>query len=199
MANGIDTDLTLGRMLGRREAFAAVAGRCTAAEAIQLRQMRDDKVYRKTARSWNEFCQTQLHMSRSNANRIIGLLEEFGPQYFTVAQLTRISPETYREIAPAIREGALHARGEAITLLPENAAKVSAAVAELRKASVEKPAPPSATQSLEMIERRSQELVESMEAAARTWADTRDRTLLCSVYTRTRSAIVRIGAEFGIR
>src|SRR5215471_3582156 len=104
--------LTLGKLLGRREALAAVAGRCTAAEAIQIRQIREEKAYLANARSWGEFCEEHLHMSKSNADRLIALLDELGPDYFTLAQLTRISPETYRAIAPTICEGALHAEGQ---------------------------------------------------------------------------------------
>src|SRR4051794_659562 len=125
-------DLTLGRLLGRREAFNLVAARCSAAEAGQLREIRATKNYLECG-DWEEFCCKHLHMSRENANRIIRLLEELGPQYFEVAQLTRISPQTYRAIAPAIQDGALHADGKSIALIPENADQLSAAVASLRK------------------------------------------------------------------
>jgi hypothetical protein len=133
-------DLILGRLLGRREAFNIVAARCSAADAALLRQMREEKLYLTLCSDWDEFCSKHLHMRKSNANRIIQLLNEFGPQYFEVAQLTRISPETYRALAPSIRDGALHTENEAIALIPENADKVAAAVAELRKPAV-KPAP----------------------------------------------------------
>jgi hypothetical protein len=48
--------------------------------------------------------------------------------------LTRVSPETFRAIAPAIQDGALHYQGEAIELNPENSRRVAAVVAELRSA-----------------------------------------------------------------
>ena len=48
--------------------------------------------------------------------------------------LTRISPETYRAIAPAVKDGALHVDGEAIELNAENSRKVAAAVSRLRRA-----------------------------------------------------------------
>ena len=86
-------DLTLGRLLGRREAFNLVAARCSAAEAGQLREIRATKNYLDCG-DWEEFCWKHLQMSRENANRIIRLLEELGPQYFELAQLTRISPQT---------------------------------------------------------------------------------------------------------
>jgi hypothetical protein len=132
-------DLSLGRLLGRREAFNLIAARCSAAEAAHLREIRATKNYLECA-DWEEFCSKHLHMSKENANRIIRLLDDFGPQYFEVAQLTRISPQTYRAIAPAIQDGALHANGETIALVPENADRVAAAIADIRK-SATKPAP----------------------------------------------------------
>jgi hypothetical protein len=73
-------------------------------------------------------------MARNHVHRIINLLNEFGPDYFELAQLTRISPETYRAILPALHDKSLHVDGEAIALIPANAARISAAVAQLRKA-----------------------------------------------------------------
>jgi hypothetical protein len=71
-------------------------------------------------------------MSRSEADRLIRLLDEFGHAYFEVSQITRISAAVYRAIAPAVSDGTLHHNGEAIALIPENSQKVAAAVAEIR-------------------------------------------------------------------
>ena len=122
----------LGEMLGRRQAFGTIAGRCSAADAECLRRMREQKLYRSRATSWNGFCPKFLGMTSRHANRIIRQLEEFGPSYFELAQLTRITPEQFRAIAPAIRDQHIHAYGEAIALIPENAEKIAAAVADLR-------------------------------------------------------------------
>jgi hypothetical protein len=127
-------NLRLGRLLGRHEALSAVAARCSAAGAEQLKEIRDEKLYLECYSDFDEFCAKELHMSRANVNRIIHLLEQFGPNYFEIAQFTRISPATYRAIAPAIQDGSLQVNGEAIALIPENADKVAAAVAEMRKA-----------------------------------------------------------------
>jgi hypothetical protein len=99
-------------------------------------------------------------MSRENANRIIRLFETYGPQYFEVAQLTRISPETYRAIAPAIKDGALHTESEAIALIPENAERVGAAVAAFRKKEPKKTAPP--VDPFTALEAHTRELVEEL-------------------------------------
>ncbi len=48
--------------------------------------------------------------------------------------MTRVSPDTFRALAPAIQDGALHYQGEVIELNPENSRRVAAVVAELRYA-----------------------------------------------------------------
>jgi hypothetical protein len=123
----------LGEMLGRRQAFGTIAGRCSAADAECLRRMRDEKLFASRSASWDEFCPKYLGLSSRHANRIIGHLEEFGPSYFELAQLTRVTPEQFRAIAPAVRDQSIHMNGEAIALIPENAEKIAAAVAGLRR------------------------------------------------------------------
>jgi hypothetical protein len=125
--------LYLGRLLGRREAFGAMAGRCAAADVAQLREIRDKKLYLEDYANWEEFCGEEAHMTKAKANRLIRYLDEFGPNYFVLAQLTQVSPTTYRALAPSIEDEKLHYEGEAIALIPENAQKVASAVAEIRK------------------------------------------------------------------
>ena len=129
----------LGQILGRRQAYVELAGRCSALEAVSIKRLRDAKLYLKLASNWVEFCPKFLGMSKASADRVIRWLDEFGPDYFTLAQLTRVSPDEYRQrIAPAMAEGAIHRGGETIKLIPENTEKVAAAVDQLRQA----PAPP---------------------------------------------------------
>jgi len=116
-----DADFELGMMLGGRKASVSVAGPCHAGDAECLRSVRDQKLYVSRAATWEEFCPKFLGLSKTHTNRIIRNLEKFGPDYFEVVQLTLITPEQYRAIAPAIR-------GEA--LIPENSDRVTAAVAE---------------------------------------------------------------------
>jgi hypothetical protein len=160
----MNDDLTLGRLLGRREAFNVVAARCSAADAAILRELREKKLYLNHAEDWDEFCTQHLHTTKETANRLIRHLDEFGPTYFEVAQLTRISPATYRAIAPSIRDQALHHNGDVIALIPENAEKVAAAVAELRK-TVTPPAPAPKASSLET---RCRELIVELKTAENT-------------------------------
>jgi hypothetical protein len=89
-AEGMKTELDLGRLLGRREAFSVVAARCSAADAT-LRDIRI-RLFEGT-RQTGSFLLEYLHISKTAANRLIQLLNEFGPQYFEIAQLTRISPK----------------------------------------------------------------------------------------------------------
>ena len=73
--------LDLGRLLGQRRAFGAVAGRCSAAHA-QLLRIREEKLYRPVAPSWRAFCGAHLALSRRHADHLISLLNRFGPIYY---------------------------------------------------------------------------------------------------------------------
>ena len=94
----------LGTWLGRRQAFGLIAGRCSAADAECLRNIRDHKLYRVRGVNWRQFCIRYAGISRAYANRLIQQLEEFGPNYFHVSQMARISAETYRRIAGAVSQ-----------------------------------------------------------------------------------------------
>jgi hypothetical protein len=152
-------DFKLGLMLGSRKAFASVAGRCSAADAECLRRIRDEKLYLRRAATWEEFCPNHLGLSRTHANRIIHHLEEFGPDYFEVAQLTRVTPEQYRVIAPAIRDSNIHVDGQAIALIPENSDRVATAVAALRQAAPAAVATVSAEERMAILQRRFDQFV----------------------------------------
>ena len=161
-ADVFEGDLDLGMILGRNQAFGLMAGRSAAAQAACLREIRDKKLYRKRCPDWDQFCREHLHMGRSQANHVIQLLNEFGPDYFELSQLTRISPETYRAIQPALQDKTLHFEGEAIALIPENAAKVSAAVSQLRKAAAPEPPKLSEKKQLDALEKRCSAIVEEL-------------------------------------
>lgn len=157
----------LGSLVGRHEALGLIASRCSAADAATLRRIRDQELWRSQASTWNEFCETRLRMSRSNVNRLIRLLEEFGDPYFTISQATRITPAAYRAIAPAIRDNALHIDGEAIPLTEENAPRIAAAVDALRKTFAVKAieAPPAPDDPLEILDRHCNDLLAEITGA----------------------------------
>jgi len=178
----------LGLMLGERRAFARVSGRCSAAHAECLRRLRDDKLYRTRCESWEEFCSAILGVSKTHANRIIGWLKEFGPSYFELAELTRITPEEYRALAPTIADKSLQVNGEAIALIPENAGKVASAVAELRRAAAAEARPTvPAGQRIQALEKRCEALAAEFAALSR---EREQRRILRPVLART---MIRLG------
>ncbi len=111
-----------------------VAGRCSAADVECMRRVRDRKLYLNRSPDWKTFCLDELHMSKSNVNHLIGLLEKFGPEYFHLAQITRISVAEYRAIAPAVSARGIEVNDELIPLRAEHSERIAAAVSALRKA-----------------------------------------------------------------
>jgi hypothetical protein len=123
----------LGTWVGRKQAFAALAGRCSAADAECIRQAWESKQYRALNMNWGDFCKQRLGVSRATADRMIERLEEFGPQYFILAQATGITPEQYRRIQGSVRGQALLHAGQEIPIVAENAPRLAAAVEALRR------------------------------------------------------------------
>jgi len=123
----------LGTWLGRREAFAQLAGRCSAADAECIRRMREERQYRELGLNWEQFCQRKLGISKRGADLIIAQLNEFGPAYFLLAQVAKVTPEEYRRMSGSVRGQALLHAGEAIPIEAENAGRLAAAIEELRR------------------------------------------------------------------
>jgi hypothetical protein len=130
--NHQDGVLDLGKWLGRRQAFSLVAGRCSAADAKCLRELRESKKYKLLGLTWEECCKQLVGICRSVANLIIQNLEEFGPDYFVIAQVTGISADEYRRISGSVSHHALLHAGEEIPIELENAPRLVAAVEDLR-------------------------------------------------------------------
>ena len=128
-------DLELGQWLGRREAFGLIAGRCSAADIECLRRIRDERMYLSQARNWDQFCTEQVGASRRKVDQSIRHLEEFGPAFFHAAQLTRITAEEFRAIAPDVSTEGVRLDGEVIAFVPEERRRVAAAIAELGRRS----------------------------------------------------------------
>jgi len=193
--------VSVGRMLGRRDAFTAIAGRCSAAEAVQLRRIREDRDYLKICGSWKEFCIEHLHASRSNVDRIIALLDEFGVDYFVISQYTRVSPETYRILAPSIRNGALQVQGEEIALIPENATLIGRAVrsASTRK-SIERSArrEPAFHELVASIERRCKETGQDFRSLCDRFRSREERHQIALTLTAVKNAFAALGVDLGL-
>ena len=125
----------LGQWLGRRQAFALINGKTAAADVECLRQIRDGNLYRAKGLDWSEFCQKYAGVTSSYANRLIRHLEEFGPSYFDLSRIMRISADTYRQIAGSVSEDGIVFGGEQIPITPENSDKIADAVKALREQS----------------------------------------------------------------
>jgi len=140
--NNQDGGFELGKWIGRRQAFSLVAGRCSAAEAKCLRELRESKKYKLAGLTWEQACQQRVGICRSAADQIIRNLEEFGPDYFVIAQVTGISANEYRRISGSVANHMLLHAGEEIPIEIENAPRLIAAVDELRREAANAPPPP---------------------------------------------------------
>ena len=130
----VETDpqgVELGRWLGRREAFGLIAGRCSAAEMESLRRIRDGRLYQKLNPTWEEFCTKQLHVPCRTIERELAHLRRFGPAFFTLRQLARISVREYAQIAQRISEDGVRLDDEVVALIPENSEQLSNALKTL--------------------------------------------------------------------
>jgi hypothetical protein len=65
----VEDALEIGRWLGRREAFSLVAGRCSAADAKCLRELRESKKYKELGLTWEECCKQKVGTCRSVADQ----------------------------------------------------------------------------------------------------------------------------------
>ena len=166
----------LDQLMGERRAFSRIADSCSAADAECLRRMKTEKLYQLKSASWAQFCSEELGINRSEADRVIRRFEEFGQAYFDVSRIVRISPESYRGIAHAVKDKTIEHHGEAIALIPENSQRVAAAVQDLRRAARPKVQPPAAVEPatpapappvpvyerIQVLERRAYELAEEL-------------------------------------
>jgi len=191
--------VALGDVMGQHRAMAAVAGKCSAVQAAALARLKSEKLYLKCTPTWDQFCDEFLTMSRSEADKTIRLWEEFGVSYFEMSQLTRVSAATFRAIASAVIDGALHHNGEVIDLTLANAHRVAAAVADLRRAA--RPSGiaghvPAAQERLAALDRRGAELLADLDAFLQEEAHAGDcLSGLTVILRRWQSELARIEAR----
>jgi hypothetical protein len=189
----------LGEWLGRRQAFAMIAGRCSAAEAECLHRIRDEKLYLARAADWGEFCDRYLSISKRNADRLIRNLEEFGPAYFHLSQLTRISPDAYRAIKPAITEEGVRINDEMIALEPSNSERLAKAIALLRPAKEPATDPPAPTgqQRLAEVGKSFDALINEIVALRGAIQDPSDAGQIGEAVRKMRLRLDRLELEIG--
>src|SRR5436190_17373093 len=100
--------------IGRQQAFATIANKCSAGQAQALKQLHDERAYEHFNLTWEQFCEAHAGISRAHADRIISRIEEFGETYFRLSQITRVSDDTYRGLSPQIEDEILEIDGEKI-------------------------------------------------------------------------------------
>jgi len=139
-------------------------------------------------------------MSQTQADHIIQLWDEFGAAYFELAQLTRISPETYHALAPAIHNGAVHCNGQAIELNVENSPRVAAVVAELRRSlgAAKPPRLVSMPQRLAQLDKRCARIVADFEEISEQELHGDYWLRFTEILMRWSAALRRIESENGL-
>ena len=187
------------RLLGQRRAFAAVAGRCTAAHAQLLRRIHDEKLYLRHAETWEKFCGPHLAVSRRHADRLISLLNRFGPIYFELSQLVGLSPEEYLAIEPTVRENSLLVDGEAVSLIPENAPMLLDAVGQLlcksRRRKRRDRSPETLRTRLADLTCRGRAIANQFAALYNSAHSGRDRELILEAATELRILLMQLDLE----
>jgi hypothetical protein len=121
-----------GIAIGRQQAFAVIAARCSAAQALTLKKIKESRAYEAFGLSWDRYCPEYFGITRTTADRIINQLDEFGESYFRLGELARVSEAEFRQIAPNVTGEAVEFDGESIPLTPENAPRIRQAVRALR-------------------------------------------------------------------
>ena len=134
--------LDLGSWVGLQKAFANVSSGCSAARAQCLKQVRESGMLDDLGFTWEEFCQTYAGISRRHADHLIQQHNQFGDVYFRLSEIARVSPKTFQQIAPHVDAESLEFDGEKLALIPENAARIRAAIQSLRNQERRPPAPP---------------------------------------------------------
>jgi hypothetical protein len=187
----IDT-LELGALLGRSQALRLIATHCGAADAQCLKAIKDGGNYKELGLSWEDFCTQYLGIHRSTAEDIIRRFEEFGPAYFKLAELMRITPAAFRQIESAVStdDECLVVRGESIPINRENAQRLIEAVGQLvTRNTVEKAA------SIDPLIRRLQNTIAEISRHVHKTVDPADRFLLARSTEEASEALRLATAE----
>ena len=122
-----------GAWIGRQQAFAVIASKCSAAQALALKQMKDSRVYDQIGLSWPDFCLKYVGLGRERVDALIRQYNEFGEAYFRLSQIARISPDSYRELAPKVAGEVVTIDGKDYPMTAANAVKIRAALIKLRR------------------------------------------------------------------
>jgi hypothetical protein len=185
-----ESKLDVGRWLGRHEALDMVARSCSGVDAACLKKIREEKLYREVASSWDQFCQRELHVSRRKIDSMIRRLDEFGPAYFDLSRLTHVTADEYRQIAPAVSAKGVKIAGEVVAIAPENKEKLNAALAGVRK---KRSKPASRKKSFEAVLDACDATLALIEKPP-AWPDTLQKLKLTGILLSMREAAAGLGA-----
>jgi hypothetical protein len=130
---------------------------------------------------------------RRTVDRAIAYYSEFGPAFFRLANLVRISPAEYRGLSQYISTAGIQYKRRVIPLTPRNRARLDAAVRDLlvhnpREYGGEASRAPTVTQVLERLERATR----AMETMTRPM-DALDRMDLADLLRRLSHVAARYG------
>ena len=124
--------LELGAAIGQLQAFGLIGNKCSATQSQLLRDIRQSGAYESLGLTWDEFCARHIGFTSRHVDDIICRLDEFGEDYFKLAQIITVSPDFFRHVVPRIHQGDLEINGCPVPIEPENGAIIRAEVLRLR-------------------------------------------------------------------
>lgn len=120
------------RQIGRHDALGIVNGLVSSAWAAILKQLRDSKAHQAFGIDRDRFCTTYLNMSRMQVDKTIATYEEFGPVYFNLNRVVKISREKFRMIAGHVTdEGEIDLGDEKVSITKQNADRIRDFIREM--------------------------------------------------------------------
>jgi len=121
-----------GAWIGRQQAFAIIGSKCSAAQAAALKEIRESRSYEQLGLTWEQFVLQYVGVGRERADALIRQYGEFGEAYFRLSQIARISPETFRQVAPTVENDTVEIDGEKFLLTMASAVKIRGAIKKMR-------------------------------------------------------------------
>jgi hypothetical protein len=124
-------DLDLTPWTGPLDPPPASAADARIAQVTSLRRIRDERLYLGLTRTWEEFCERHLFISRRSIDRGIRRLREFGPAFFRVSEFVPIGSQEYRLIREHISAEGVRSEGELIPFDDTDDERLVMAITEL--------------------------------------------------------------------
>ncbi len=144
--------------------------------------------------TWDEFCVRHIGISRTQADRIISQLEEFGTAYFALSEIVRIPAEAFREIASSVSDHSIEYNGQTIPIKKENGRKIADMIRILREEAaqhrlqIDPPSEPPRLKNLSTLRSRLNRCLRDLAAVAHSSLHPEDRAevagLICTAQER---------------